>query len=240
MKIVAIGDIHCRVETTDLIQKLLGELDHTMDALVLTGDLTDTGLPEEAEVLAQQLLPYDIPIISILGNHDHESGKADQITEVMRKAGVTMLDGTIYEVGPVGFVGTKGFCGGFDENLIQPFGEFALKTFIRTSIDETVTLENALTRLQHCEYKVALLHYAPIKATLIGEPPELYPFLGTSRLAEVIDRRGVNLILHGHAHHGSPFGRTPGQIPVHNVSRFVQMEHTGKPYCEIELGPGEG
>jgi uncharacterized protein len=235
VKIVAIGDIHCRVDTTDLVSKLLGELDHTFEVMVLTGDLTDTGLPEEAEVLIKQLKPYSIPIITILGNHDHESGKSDQITSMLREAGVTVLNGTVSEVGDVGFVGTKGFCGGFDEHMIQPFGEAALKRFIRDSIDETVTLENALTKLQHCQHKVAILHYSPIKATLIGEPPELYPFLGTSRLAEAIDRHGVDVIIHGHAHHGSPYGRTPGSIPVHNVSRFVQMEHTGDPYCVIEF-----
>ena len=235
MKIVALGDIHCRIDSIELIQGLIGELNHGFDAMVLAGDLTDHGLPEEAEVLAGQLKEYSVPIIAILGNHDHEGGKADEISAVMRSAGVTMLDGSVIEFGTVGFVGTKGFCGGFDENMIQPFGEAALKTFIRSSIDEVLNLENALAKLQTCEHKIAVLHYAPIKATLIGEPPELFPFLGTSRLAEAIDRRGVDIIVHGHAHHGSPYGRTLGNIPVHNVSRFVQAEHTGKPYCVIEF-----
>lgn len=235
MKIVSMGDIHCRMDTPDLIQKLIGELDHGFEVMILAGDLTDNGLPEEAEVLARQLKDYPIPIITILGNHDHEGGKADEIVDVMRSAGMVVLDGTTCEVGEVGFVGIKGFCGGFDENMIQPFGEKALKTFIHYSIDESVVLENALAKLQHCAHKVAVLHYAPIKATLIGEPPELFPFLGTSRLADSIDRQGADLILHGHAHHGSPFGRTTGNIPVYNVSRFVQMAHMGKPYCVIEF-----
>jgi uncharacterized protein len=235
VKIVSLGDVHCRVDTTDLMEKLIGELDHNFDALVLAGDLTDNGLVEEAEVLVQQLKSYPMPVITILGNHDHESGQAEQIAAVMRSAGTKYLDGTVVEVGNVGFVGTKGFCGGFDENMIQPFGEAALKSFIRTSIDEVLNLESALLKLQDCEHKVAVLHYAPIKTTLIGEPPELFPFLGTSRLAEAIDRRGVDVIIHGHAHHGSPYGRTPGNIPVYNVSRFVQMEHAGKPYCVLEF-----
>ena len=235
MKIVAIGDIHCRVDTPDLILQLLGDLDGNFDVLVLAGDLTDNGLVEEAEVLAGQLQKYTQPIMTILGNHDHENGHADEIVAVMRQAGATLLEGTVSEVGEVGFVGTKGFCGGFDENLIQPFGEAALKTFIRTSIEEVLALENALAKLQHCKHKLAVLHYAPIKATLVGEPPELFPFLGTSRLAAAIDTRPVDMIVHGHAHHGSPFGRTPGSIPVHNVCRFVQQEHTGKPYCVIDL-----
>jgi Icc-related predicted phosphoesterase len=235
MKILATGDIHCRLDSHDLIQKLVGELERGYDVLLLAGDLTDNGLPEEASVLAKQLNGFGVPVLAILGNHDHEGGKPEEITALMRDAGVIMLDGTGFEVGTVGFVGTKGFCGGFDENLVQPFGESAMKTFIRASIDEALVLENALSKLQHCQNKVVLLHYAPVKATLIGEPPELFPFLGTSWLADSIDRRGADLVLHGHAHHGSPFGRTRGNIPVHNVSRFVQLEHTGKPYCLIEL-----
>ncbi len=235
MRILSIGDIHCRLDTTDLVQKLIGELGHDFDVLLLAGDLTDNGLVEEAEVLMQQLKGYSVPIITILGNHDHEKGKAEQITNIVREAGHIVLDGTACEVGNVGFVGTKGFCGGFDENLVQPFGESALKTFIRTSIDEALRLENAISKLIGCEHKVVLLHYAPIKATLIGEPPEIFPFLGTSWLADAVDRRGADVILHGHAHHGSPFGRTRGNIPVHNVSRFVQMEATGKPYCMLEI-----
>lgn len=229
------GDIHCRVDSTTLIEKLFGKLDHSFDGLLLAGDLTDNGLPEEAEVLAQQLKTYSIPTVAILGNHDHEGGKQDQITSIMRSAGVVMLEGTAYEIGNVGIVGTKGFCGGFDENLVQPFGEKALKNFIRTSIDEALVLENALSKLQECEHRIVLLHYAPIKATLIGEPAELFPFLGTSWLADAIDRRGADLIVHGHAHHGSPYGRTRGNIPVYNVSRFVQTQFSDKPYCILEL-----
>ncbi len=237
MKILALGDIHCRLDTTDLIHKLIGELGHNFDVMLLAGDLTDNGIIEEAEILARQLKPYiaNVPVIAILGNHDHELGKAEQITHAMRDAGVIMLEGTTCEVDDVGFVGTKGFCGGFDENLIQPFGEAALKTFIRTSIDEALRMENSLSKLHGCKHKVALMHYAPVKATLIGEPPELFPFLGTSWLADAVDRRGADVIFHGHAHHGSPFGRTRANIPVHNVSRFVQMAHNGKPYYEIEL-----
>ncbi len=235
MNILAIGDMHCRLDTTDLVQKLIGELGHDFDVMLLAGDLTDNGLVEEAQVLMKQLKGYSVPIITILGNHDHEKGKAEQITNVVREAGHIVLDGTACEVGDVGFVGTKGFCGGFDENLVQPFGESALKTFIRTSIDEALRLENAISKLINCEHKVVLLHYAPIKATLIGEPAEIFPFLGTSWLADAVDRRGADVILHGHAHHGSPFGRTRGNIPVYNVSRFVQKEATGRPYCMIKL-----
>lgn len=235
MRIVSVGDIHCRVGTDTLIQQILGELDHNFDVLLLAGDLTDTGLPEEAEVLVKQLKVYDIPIIAILGNHDHESGQPEGIVRVLEDAGITVLDRTACVVRNVGFVGTKGFCGGFGQNLVQPFGEAELKTFIRASIDEAADLETALESIEHCEHKVVLLHYAPIPETLEGEPRELFAFLGTSRLASAVDPHGADVILHGHAHHGGPMGRTPGNIPVYNVSRFVQMAHTGKPYCVIEL-----
>lgn len=229
------GDIHCRVGTPELVEQLIGDLHGEFDTLLLAGDLTDTGLPEEAEVLVKQLEPYCKRTITVLGNHDHESGKYEDIRKVVTGAGITLLDGTVCEVGNVGFVGTKGFCGGFGQSLIQPFGEAGLKKFIKVSIDEAVTLENAIAKLSHCEHKVVLLHYAPIRETLEGEPPELFPFLGTSRLANAIDPHGADLIVHGHAHHGFPSGKTPGNIPVHNVSRFVQMAHTGKSYCIIDL-----
>jgi Icc-related predicted phosphoesterase len=235
VKIVAIGDIHCRLDTTDLILKLVGDLNNEYDALLLAGDLTDNGLVEEAQVLAEQLKTISAPVVAILGNHDHQGGNPAGIATMLREAGVTILDGTAIEIGTLGIVGTKGFCGGFDEFLVQPFGEDAMKTFVRTSIDEALQLENALSKLHHCEHRIVLLHYAPIKATLIGEPPELFPFLGTSWLADSIDRRGADVIVHGHAHHGSPYGRTRGDIPVHNVCRFVQLDHAGKPYCVLEF-----
>jgi uncharacterized protein len=235
MRIAAIGDLHCRQETPDLVRELLGEIEGQADVLVLTGDLTDTGLPAEADQLAGQLSQVQIPIVAILGNHDHESGQADVVAEVLRDAGVHMLDASVYELDSVGFVGAKGFAGGFGQYLIQPFGEQALKTFINTSIEEAVNLENALARLQHCHRRIAVLHYAPIKDTLQGEPQELWPFLGSSRLCEVLDRRKVDVIVHGHAHYGSPGGSTQGGIPVHNVCRFVQERHTGSPYCLVEL-----
>jgi Icc-related predicted phosphoesterase len=235
MRIAATGDIHCRVDTKELISQLLGEIQKEADVLVLTGDLTDTGYPEEAEVLLPQLQMLGIPVVATLGNHDHESGKAAEIKHMLREGGVMILDGTVVEIGGVGFAGTKGFCGGFGENLVQPFGEEALKTFIHTGIDEAIALENALARLTTCRHRVAVLHYAPIKGTLIGESPEIYAFLGSSRLANAIDRRGVDVIFHGHAHHGCPDGRTAKNIPVHNVSRFVLLNHTGKPYSVVEI-----
>jgi Icc-related predicted phosphoesterase len=234
MRIAAVADLHCRQNAGETIRQVLDGVQDRADILILAGDLTDTGLPAEAEVLIQELEGLSMPIVGVLGNHDHESGQADDLFHMFTEAGVAMLDGTVTEIDSIGFVGTKGFCGGFDELLIQPFGEQALKAFIKNSIDEAMRLENALAKLD-CPHKVAILHYSPVKETLAGEPAELFPFLGSSRLANAIDRRGVDVIVHGHAHHGSPYGKTPGNIPVHNVCRFVQKKNKDLDYCIFEL-----
>jgi Icc-related predicted phosphoesterase len=228
------ADIHCRTNSTDLLRTLLDGIEDKADLLALAGDLTDTGLPDEMEVLLEQLRHIQLPIVAVLGNHDHESDHAEELAKMLQDEGVCVLDGTVVEIQKVGFVGTKGFCGGFEDLFVQPFGERALKAFIQTSIDEAVRLENALAKLD-CEHRVAILHYAPIRGTLKGEPLELYPFLGSSRLANAIDRHGADVIFHGHAHHGSMQGFTKGNIPVHNVSRFVRTNYDHQPYCLFEV-----
>lgn len=235
MRIAATADLHCRILSTDLIATLMPDIQHEADALVLAGDLTDTGQPEEAVVLAEQLKALSMPVITVLGNHDHEGGKEDEIRGILLKAGVIVLQGSAFEIGPVGFVGAKGFSGGFGGNMIQPFGEKPLKKFIRDGINEAIALENALSNLE-CEFTLALMHYSPVKETLAGESTELYAFLGSERLGQALDRFGVNVAVHGHAHHGSPTGHTAAQIPVHNVSRYVQAHYFNKSYCIIELG----
>ncbi len=216
------------------METLLRDIPEVADVLVLTGDLTDTGLPREMDVLAGVLERLSLPIVAVLGNHDHESDQAERLTAMLCDIDVRVLDGSVCEIDGVGFVGSKGFCGGFDNLFIQPFGERALKAFIQTGLDEAVQLESAVTKLD-CERKVAVLHYAPVKATVKGEPPELYAFLGSSRLANALDRHDVKVIFHGHAHHGAPEGRTSGGIPVYNVSRFVMAHHGKKPYCLFEV-----
>ena len=234
MRVAAVGDLHCRVNTGRQIRELLDGVDGEADALVLAGDLTDGGSPAEMEVLLAELTRLSFPILAVLGNHDHEAGHPELLSRQLEQAGIYLLDGTAYEMGGVGFVGTKGFCGGFDEVIVQPFGEEALKAFIRASIDEAVRLENALTKLD-CPRRVAVLHYAPVTGTLQGERPELYPFLGSSRLANALDRHGVDLIVHGHAHHGSPAARTRAGIPVYNVSRFVGDPRHSRPVRMFEV-----
>ncbi|MFB3903094.1 MAG: metallophosphoesterase [Acidobacteriota bacterium] len=232
MRIAAIADLHCRVNST--LTLLFEQLEERADLLILAGDLTDTGLPAEMSVLLDELRSFSVPILAVLGNHDHENDKAEELCSMLRDTGILVLEGNAIEIEGVGFIGTKGFCGGFGDRLVQPFGERAIKDFIRIAIDEALTLENAVTKL-NTERKVAVLHYAPISQTLAGESPELFPFLGCSRLASALDRHGVDVILHGHAHHGSPEGRTPGGIPVYNVCRFVQQRCCNRAYMVFEV-----
>ena len=234
MRIAAIADLHCRVDSAGVARELLTGVENEADVLLLAGDLTDTGLPAEMEVLLEDLAALSIPMIAVLGNHDHESDSAGKLAEMVVHAGIRVLDATVTEFGDVGFVGTKGFCGGFDERLVLPFGEQALKLFIRTSIEEAMRLEGALAKLD-CRAVVGVLHYAPIAGTLEGEPRELWPLLGTSRLANALDRHPVAAIVHGHAHHGSVEGRTKGGTPVYNVCRFVHGRAGLPPYRVFEV-----
>jgi Icc-related predicted phosphoesterase len=213
-----VGDLHCTRASRAAVEELLATLGDGADVLLLLGDLTDWGLPEEARVLAAALgHAVRVPVIAVLGNHDYESGKPDEVRRILAAAGVVMLDGEAHELGGVGFVGAKGFAGGFGRRTLEPWGEVAMKAFVREALDEALKLESALARLR-TERRVVLLHYAPVEATVEGEPREIYPFLGSSRLAEPLDRYGVDVIFHGHAHRGALEGRTTGGAPVYNVA----------------------
>lgn len=231
MKLAAIADLHCRADSAGTIRPLL-ECAGDAGALLLPGDLTDTGLVEEAEVLLDELADVTIPIVAVLGNHDHENDHAEEITAMLKDADVRVLDGSVCEIDGVGFVGTKGFAGGYDDRIVQPFGERALKAFIRHGIDEAMRLESAVAKLVDCRARVALLHYAPVAATLEGEPQDLWPLLGSSRFANALDRHDVAVVVHGHAHHGAPEGRTPGGAAVYNVSKFVHARYE-LPACRV-------
>jgi Icc-related predicted phosphoesterase len=180
--------------------------------------LTDYGLPEEAEALARDLSAVvRVPIVAVLGNHDFEGDKVAEMTAALRQASVRVLDGEACEVAGIGIVGAKGFGGGFGRGTLEPWGEAAVKQFVREGVEEALKLERALARL-HTPNRVALLHYAPIRDTVIGEPEEIFPFLGCGRLEEPLNRYGVAAIFHGHAHRGAAEGRTSTGIPVYNVS----------------------
>jgi Icc-related predicted phosphoesterase len=190
------------------------------DVLVLAGDLTNYGKISEMEPLLNILIRLRIPIVAVLGNHDYESDQQEQLIKMMAAEGIKVLDGTVYERDGVGFAGTKGFIGGFGRGVLTAFGEREVKSFVQAAIDEALKLERAMSQLR-TEKRVVVLHYVPIAATAQGESPEIFPFLGTSRLAEVIDRHGADLVVHGHAHHGGAGGKTTAGIPVHNVALAV-------------------
>ena len=221
VRVAAVSDLHCTRTSRGAYQKLLNQIAESAEVLVICGDLTDHGLPEEAEVLAKELsVAAKLPTVAVLGNHDFESGQEREVCRILGDAGVTILDGDAKEIRGVGFAGVKGFCGGFGRGTLSAFGEPAIKEFVKESLNEVMKLESALARLQTPQ-RVAVLHYAPTRETVEGESPEIFPFLGSSRLEEPLNRYQVAVALHGHAHKGAPEGHTSVGIPVYNVSMPV-------------------
>jgi Icc-related predicted phosphoesterase len=233
MRVAAMGDLHVREDDAEKYRELFGEISREADVLVLAGDLTDLGKPKEAELLAQDLKACSIPIVGVLGNHDYECGAADEVSSILRNAGMKLLDGQSVEIDGVGFVGVKGFAGGFGRHMLGSFGEPAIKQFVNEAMTENLKLENAMRQVR-AKRSMVILHYAPIAETIESEPLEIYPFLGSSRLAETIDRFKVNAIVHGHAHRGRFEGKTPGGQRVYNVARHLEKPN-GKPYAIIEI-----
>jgi Icc-related predicted phosphoesterase len=234
MRIAATADLHYSAQRAMLKDQLARVRDEA-DVLIVAGDLTNFGQPNEMEPLVNVLVRLRLPVIAVLGNHDYESGKQEDLMKMMTSEGIKVLDGTAYERDGVGFAGTKGFVGGFGRGVLTAFGEPEIKTFVKASIDEAVKLERALAQLR-TEKTVVVLHYSPIAGTVQGEAPEIFPYLGTSRLAEVVDRHGANLVVHGHAHHGSPSGKTTGGIPVHNVAiTLLQSQQPPSAYKVFDI-----
>src|SRR4051812_23618268 len=230
MRIAAIADLHFSPQSYDRIRESMQRVRDEAEVLVLAGDLTNYGKPEEMESLLNALVRLRIPIVAVLGNHDYESGKQDELMKMMTSEGIKVLDGTGYERDGVGFAGTKGFIGGFGRGVLTAFGEPEIKAFVKASIDEAMKLERAMSQLRTTK-RVVVLHYAPIAATVVGEAPEIFPYLGSSRLGEVVDRHGADLIVHGHAHHGSLNGKTTAGIPVHNVAiTLLQAQNPATAY----------
>jgi Icc-related predicted phosphoesterase len=217
MRIAAVGDLHVTKASAGVLRPFFGQLDGRADVLLLCGDLTDYGLPEEAHILAKELASVKIPILAVLGNHDYESGHSEKVIEILSEASVCVLDGGSHVEGDFGFAGIKGFCGGFGRGTLGPWGESIIKLFVKEALDEALKLETALARLR-AERLIAILHYAPIRGTVEGEPEEIYPFLGCSRLEEPLERYPVTVAFHGHAHRGSLEGRTRVGTPVYNVA----------------------
>lgn len=217
VRIAAVGDIHCTRESRGMLHEVFVRATESADILALAGDLTDYGLPEEAHVLAGELAGAQLPVVAVLGNHDFESNAQAEVAGILKDAGVKVLDGDAVEIMGIGFAGAKGFGGGFGAGALGSWGEPATKAFVQAALDEALKLETALARLR-MEQRVVLLHYSPVARTVEGEPEPIYPFLGSSRLEEPIDRFASSVVFHGHAHHGSLEGATRGGTPVYNVS----------------------
>jgi Icc-related predicted phosphoesterase len=217
VRVAALADLHCTKTSQGAFQSLFARVSEAADIVVVAGDLTDYGLPEEAAVLARELTALRIPAAAVLGNHDLESGKAGEVRQILEGAGLTVLDGDACELHGIGIAGVKGFGGGFGRHALGPWGEAIIKQFVHEAVDEALKLEAAFARLR-TKPIVALLHYSPIQQTVEGEPREIYPFLGSSRLEEPIGRYPVSLVIHGHAHRGQLEGTTKNGVPVYNVS----------------------
>lgn len=218
LKIAAAADLHCREESGDALRALLGRMAAAADVLCLCGDLTDHGRPAEAEVLGAALAAAaPKPVLGVLGNHDYEAGAVDEVIRILSRSGMRVLCGEEWEFEGVGFAGAKGFGGGFGRHALEPWGEPAIKGFVQEAVTEALLLESALARLRTSS-KIVLLHYSPIRETVAGEPCEIIPYLGSSRLEEPVNRYGATAVFHGHAHHGTRFGRTAAGVPVYNVS----------------------
>jgi len=218
LKIAAVGDLHYDRHSKGKCADLFAEMSQAADLALLCGDLTDYGLPEEAHLLAEDLQGHlKIPAWAVLGNHDFESGRAHEVESILENAGLPVLDGESFSHRGIGFAGVCGFGGGFGSRMLNAWGEPIVKAFVQEAVDHALRLEKALGRLE-TERKFVFMHYSPIRATVVGESEEIFPYLGSSRLEGPANRFAVQAIFHGHAHNGAPEGRTSLNIPVFNVS----------------------
>jgi Icc-related predicted phosphoesterase len=233
--VAAIGDLHVTDSAQGRYRDMFARISEEADVLALCGDLTNFGKIVEAAVLVEELAACSIPMVGVLGNHDYEAGCCDEVEAMLREAGVVMLGEQATVIGGVGFAGVKGFVGGFGRGELGAFGEAAIKAFVDESEREARVLENALRSLR-TERVLAVLHYAPVVDTVEGEPLEIYPFLGSSRLAHAVDRfDNVKAVVHGHAHRGTYEGRTPRGIPVYNCAQFVIEPAFGRKYALLDI-----
>jgi Icc-related predicted phosphoesterase len=229
VRVAVVGDLHFEGRPRGGLRDLFARICREADTLAMVGDLTTHGDVAQVRAFVDELEGTDLPIVTVLGNHDHEAGEVERTTEILRERGIHVLDGDNVVIEGVGFAGVKGFGGGFGRRTLGPFGEKVFKDFVQTALDESLKLETALRTLR-ADVRLALLHYAPIRETLEGEPPEIFPFLGTSRLLPPIETYTPDAVFHGHAHIGSTEGRTPSGIPVYNVAASLLSRATGKPF----------
>ena len=234
IRIAAAGDVHASEPLRPRLEAAFSGLEGRVDLVLLAGDLTTHGLPEQAAVLADACRPVTVPVLAVLGNHDHHSGRAVEIVELLTAAGIRVLEreSAVCDLdgADIGVVGCKGFVGGFPGAEIPDFGEPLLRSVYRETTLEVEAIEQGLEAIAGCHRRIVLLHYAPVVETLVGEPETIWAFLGSGRLAAPIGAHRPDLVLHGHAHHGSPAGRI-GDVPVHNVAVHV----TGEDFAFFDL-----
>ena len=239
IRIAAAGDVHASEVTRERVLNAFERVAEEADVILLAGDLTTTGEPEQAVVLADACRDLDIPVFSVLGNHDYHAGRAQDIRAVLEEAGVHVLDRswhtcTIAGV-ELGVVGAKGFVGGFPGSVLPDFGESLLRQVYAETTGEAEAIAKGLQEIVHCDLRVVLLHYAPVEATIAGEPEGIHVMLGSDRLATPIAEYGADLVLHGHAHAGT-FEGCIGKIPVYNVAVHV----TGRDFWIFDLEGAKG
>lgn len=239
VRFAAVGDLHFKKDSAGTLRDFFAQASEAADVLLLCGDLTDYGTAEEAKLLADELGAVSVPIVAVLGNHDYESGIADTVRQTLMHAGVRVLDGEACEVEGVGIAGVKGFAGGYGRGSLGAWGEPAIKLFVQEALNEALKLESALAKLR-TRRRIAILHYSPIVGTVEGEPIDIFPFLGSSRLEEPLNRYPVDAVFHGHAHRGTMEGRTIGGVPVFNVAKpLLQRSRPDRPPFRVYEVPRE-
>lgn len=237
LRVAAVGDLHYGSASPRLLRDLFSCIArHGPDLVVLCGDMTDHGTGPEAAALAEDLRSIvRAPVAAVLGNHDVEGGKEEEVVSILRQVGVVVLDGEPQEIDGVGLAGTKGFCGGFGRCMLEPWGERIIKQFVEEVVREARKLESALAKL-HTDKRIVVLHYSPIHDTVEGEPPEIIPYLGSTRLAEPINAFGADCVLHGHSHFGALTGRTSAGVPVYNCAFPLRRKHDpARPFALVDL-----
>ena len=234
IRIAAAGDIHASEATRDRLVTALAELEGAADLVLLAGDLTTQGEPEQAAVLGEACAGVELPVFAVLGNHDHHEGRAEEIVETLRGHGLVVLDRSaeVLDVNglAVGIVGTKGFVGGFPGSSLPDFGEPLLRRIYAETTDEMCAIERGLQEIARADLRIVLLHYSPAVETLEGEPAGIHTYLGSARLAIPIAEYQPDLVVHGHAHAGAFEGRI-GDTPVYNVAIHV----TGRDFWIFDL-----
>jgi len=229
VRFAAVGDIHVTKDSAGSLREFFSQASEAADVLLLCGDLTDYGTADEARILVEELAVVKVPIVAVLGNHDFESGTPEVVSDALKHAGVRVLDGEACEIHGVGIAGAKGFAGGFGRGSLGAWGEPAIKLFVQEALNEAMKFESALAKLR-TPRRIALLHYSPISGTVEGEPMEIFPFLGSSRLEDPLLRYKVDAVFHGHAHRGTPEGRTINGVPVFNVAKpLLTRTRPGEP-----------